>query len=104
MLMQLNTSSKSFPQFGGFLNIISLIVCLILFYVLSHNFNYSWLYNIDSSFYNYFIINWSLDFITYTDVMLFGYFLYESYPFTLYLISVFLWLVLMGVLYISRTN
>ena len=50
--------------------------------------------------YNFFMIDWFILFITYTDIELMGYLIYLSYPFTLLIISFLLWLILIGILLI----
>lgn len=48
--------------------------------------------------YNFFINDWFISFISYTDIELMGYLIYLSYPLTLLIISYLLWLILIGIL------
>ena len=51
--------------------------------------------------YNYFYNQWTLDFLTLTDIEFLGEFIFLSYPLTFILISYLLWLILIGILWIT---
>ena len=53
------------------------------------------------SIYNYIFNEWSLLYITFTDIELLGYLIYISYPLTLIIISYLLWLILIGILSVT---
>lgn len=55
----------------------------------------------DHHIYNYFYNEWSLLYITFTDIELLGYLIYISYPLTLIIISYLLWLILIGILSVT---
>nr|NP_150360.1 NADH dehydrogenase subunit 6 [Rhizophydium sp. 136]AAK84290.1 NADH dehydrogenase subunit 6 [Rhizophydium sp. 136] len=54
--------------------------------------------------YNYFFINYSSEFVYFTDLQSFGFILYLVYPFITILLAILLWIVLIGILKISTNN
>ena len=70
--------------------------------ILNKNFtnNETFLLN-QGEIYNFFIINYSMDFTSFTDLQSFGFILYLSYPFITILFALLLFIVLIGILRIS---
>jgi len=53
---------------------------------------------------NYHIINYSAEFITFTDIQSLGFLLYLAFPFITILLGIILWVVLVGILRISTNT
>ena len=75
-------------------NILLMLPLLLLVPLIFYMSNSLELLNI----YNFFINDWFISFISYTDIELMGYLIYLSYPLTLLIISYLLWLILIGIL------
>jgi hypothetical protein len=54
-----------------------------------------------SNIYSYFLIDYSTDFINFTDLNVLGFILYLAYPFITLILAILLWIVLIGILKIS---
>jgi len=65
-----------------------------------HAFSISSLSNL-SNIYSYFLIDYSTDFINFTDLNILGFILYLAYPFITLILAILLWIVLIGILKIS---
>lgn len=58
-----------------------------------------WQFNFSfEDIYSFFINDWFISFISYTDIELMGYLIYLNYPLILLIISYLLWLILIGIL------
>jgi hypothetical protein len=53
---------------------------------------------------NYHTINYSSEFITFTDIQSLGFLLYLAFPFITILLGIILWVVLVGILRISTNH
>ncbi len=53
---------------------------------------------------NYHIVNYSSEFITFTDIQSLGFLLYLAFPFITVLLGIILWVVLVGILRISTNH
>lgn len=53
---------------------------------------------------NYHIVNYSSEFITFTDIQSLGFLLYLAFPFLTVFLGIILWVVLVGILRISTNN
>lgn len=73
---------------------ISLISSIFILFSLNNIIGYDFIYN-------YIFNEWSLLYITFTDIELLGYLIYISYPLTLIIISYLLWLILIGILSVT---
>lgn len=90
MMIQL-TSPKTYTNIEILLMLPLLLLATGLIYYLSNNL-------VPNGIYNYFLNDWFISFISYTDIELMGYLIYLSYPLTLLIISYLLWLILIGIL------
>lgn len=54
-----------------------------------------------SDIWNYYFVNYSSEFLTFTDIQSLGFLLYLAYPFITVLLGIILWCVLIGIIVIS---
>jgi NADH:ubiquinone oxidoreductase subunit 6 (subunit J) len=93
MMIQL-TNHKTNTNISILLMLPLLLLAPLIFY-----FSAEWPNSLELlDIYNFFINDWFISFISYTDIELMGYLIYLSYPLTLLIISYLLWLILIGIL------
>jgi NADH:ubiquinone oxidoreductase subunit 6 (subunit J) len=78
--------------------IVSLLLLVLVFSLMYLVYPYFNLTNLSVNLYHFYLPNWSLDFITFTDLSSIGLALYIAFPLILIILSLIFWVVLIGVL------